>query len=78
MGSYKTVDVYIHDLMVVFTLKAVEQKRGCTQGSIEATLIAARNCHNTKQIGCFNHRVVTMVAGKLNRKWLCIVYLLIA
>ena len=29
-----------------------------------------------KQIGCFNHRlrVVTLVADKLKRQWLCIVY----
>ena len=26
-----------------------------------------------KQIGCFNHRVVTLVADKLKRQWLCIV-----
>jgi len=23
-----------------------------------------------KQVGCFNHRVVTMVADKLERQWL--------
>ena len=22
-----------------------------------------------KQVGCFNHRVITMVAGKLERQW---------
>ena len=27
-----------------------------------------------KQIGCFNHRVVTLVAEELKRQWLCIVY----
>ena len=27
-----------------------------------------------KQIGCFNHREVTLVADKLKRQWLCIVY----
>ena len=27
-----------------------------------------------KQIDCFNHRVVTMVAVNLKRQWLCIVY----
>ena len=27
-----------------------------------------------KPIGCFNHRVVTLVAEKLKRQWLCIVY----
>ena len=27
-----------------------------------------------KQIGCFNHRVVTLVADKLKKQWLCIVY----
>ena len=31
-----------------------------------------------KQIGCFNHSVVALVADKLKRQWLCIVYLLIA
>ena len=27
-----------------------------------------------KQIGCFNHRVVTMAEDKLKREGLCIVY----
>jgi len=27
-----------------------------------------------KQVGCFNHRVVTMVADKLKRQWLWDVY----
>ena len=25
-----------------------------------------------KQIGCFNHRVVTLVADKLKKQWVCI------
>jgi len=34
------------------------------------------NLGNTQQkiIGCFNHRVVTLVADKLKRQRLCIVY----
>ena len=27
-----------------------------------------------KQIGCFNHRVVTLVADKPKRQWLCTIY----
>jgi len=24
-----------------------------------------------KQVGCFNHRVVTLIADKLERQWVC-------
>ena len=27
-----------------------------------------------KQIGCFNHKVVTLVADKQKRQWLCTIY----
>ena len=40
-----------------------------------ATLLEKKGpCSLQKQIGCFNHRVVTLVADKPKRQWLCTVY----
>ena len=37
----------------------------------EVPLPSKSLCHYKNKVGCFNHKVVTMVADKLERQWYC-------
>ena len=42
------------------------------QCTIHNVLLLA-TCTMQKKVSCFNHRVVTLVADKLKRQWVCII-----
>ena len=59
--QYPSVKVFLEVLLKFFLLQVTRQRR-C---SLESCANALQ-----KQVGCFNHRVVTLVADKLERQWL--------
>ena len=71
VGQSHKPDPFRSAALFAFSMRDVEWKGLETLGPL--CVNQNHKMHNytlQKQVGCFNHRVVTMVADKLKRQWL--------
>ena len=69
-----TITIYIHH-HCLFCSSVFTSSLPHSNAYQERWQLSIQSCATQqKQIGCFNHRVITLVGDKLKRQWLCIVY----